>query len=132
MGVIKFPGTFDTQDEMDFQKQLDDYRAILSDLDIDPTTVRSKAQLDAPLAKADGEAEKMLAGLPPNHPLKQVMDSIDGYMEHRDEARARKDLDVALNRAGMRLVPETPAHKLPEADESTDTQAASPTDGGPF
>lgn len=132
MGVIKFPGTFDTQDEMDFQKQLDDYRAILSDLDIDPTTVRSKAQLDALLAKADGEAEKMLAGLPPNHPLKQVMDSIDGYIEHREEARARKDLDVALNRAGMRLVPRTPAHKLTKADESTDTQAVSPIDSGPI
>lgn len=131
MGVIKFPGTFDTQEEVDFQKQLDDYRAILSDLDIDPTTVRSEAQLDALLAKADGEAEKMLAGLPPNHPLKQVMDSIDGYMEHRDEARARKDLDVALNRAGMRPVPGTPVHKLPEEDKSTDTQVVLPIDGVP-
>lgn len=132
MGVIKFPGTFDTQEEADFQKQLDDYRAILSDLDIDPTTVRTKAQLDTLIAKADGEAEKMLAALPPNHPLKQVMDSIDGYMEHRDEARARKDLDVALNRAGMRLVPGTPVNKLSEADKSTDAQAVSPIDGGPI
>ena len=132
MGVIKFPGTFDPQDEVDFQKRLYDYRAILSDLDIDPMTVRSMAQLDPLLAKADGEAEKMLAGLPPNHPLKQVMYSIDGYMEHRDEARARKNLEVALNQASMRLVPETPAHKLPEADKATDTQAVSPTDGGPF
>lgn len=121
MGIIKFPGTFDPQDAVDFQKQLDDYRAVLSDLDIDPTTVRSKAQLDAILANADEKVERMLAGLPPNHPLNQVKGSIEGYMEHRDEARARKDLEVALNRAGMRLAPCGPVNKFPEADKSTDT-----------
>ncbi|MBZ0071167.1 MAG: hypothetical protein K8I04_05525 [Gammaproteobacteria bacterium] len=125
MGIIKFPGEFDPQDKVDIQKQLEDYRAILSYLDIDPTTVRSKAQLDALLANADEEAKKMLAGLPPNHPLNQVNDSIEGYMQHRDEARARKDLEVALNRASMRLAPCMPVNKLPEAGSSTDTPPAS-------
>lgn len=118
MGIIKFPGTFDPQDEVDFQKQIDDYRAVLSDLDIDPTTVRSKAQLNVILANTDEEVEKMLAGLSPNHPLNLVNDSIEGYMVHRDEVRARKDLDTALNRASMRLVQYGPMNKVPEADKS--------------
>lgn len=122
MSIIKFPGPPDAKAGPSIRERLDYYQDTLSCLGVDPGAVRSHAQLDAILAKADAEAEAMLARLPPNHPLNQVIDSIDGFLEHKDEARARKELDIALNRSAIRLV----SADSDDADSEADTSPGRP------
>lgn len=84
-------------------RRLDDYQEILMDAGIDPAALHTDAALDRALEKIEREAEQMLAKLPKNHPLNLLNSALDGYAEHRDEQKAKKDIDVALRRGSFEL-----------------------------